>query len=137
MGRKVVGDQGKAFKLFHQEVSVDIAAAEPSDPRAQALNVALTQLSQATDFVIQQSSLDANAIGAASCDYLNLFGLTAYAHMWLKMAQVAKQGEGDFYRAKLATADFFFQRLLPESGAYLAKVLAGSDTLMALDADLM
>ena len=137
MGRKVVGDQGKAFKLFHQEVSADIAAAEPSDPRAQALNVALTQLSQATDFVIQQSSLDANAIGAASCDYLNLFGLTAYAHMWLKMVRVAKQGEGDFYRAKLATADFFFQRLLPESGAYLAKVLAGSDTLMALDADLM
>jgi hypothetical protein len=57
--------------------------------------------------------------------------------MWLKMAEVAKHQEGDFYRAKLATADFFFQRLLPEAGAYLAKVLAGSGSLMALEADLM
>jgi len=137
IGRKVVADQGGAFKLFHQEVSAEIAVADPTDTRVQALSAVLNQLREATEFVLQQSSTDANAIGAASCDYLNLFGLTAYAYMWLKMAEVAKHEQGDFYRAKLATADFFFQRLLPESGAYLAKVLAGSGSLMALEADLM
>ena len=40
-----------------------------------------------------------------------------------------------FYRAKLATARFFMERTLPETAAHLARITAGADTTMALDAE--
>ena len=51
--------------------------------------------------------------------------------MWLKMVKAAQGKDGAFYTSKRATADFFFKRLLPESHAYYAKVMAGSESLMA------
>ena len=136
MGRKIVANNGQAFQLFKSEIEGFIAESDSGSAQVDALNKALSLLTDATEFVIEQAKGDANAIGAASCDYLNLFGLTAYAYMWLKMSRVAKQQTGDFYTSKLATAEFFFQRLLPETEAYYAKVKAGSSSLMALSADL-
>jgi hypothetical protein len=55
------------------------------------------------------------------------------------MAKIAleKQDSGDtFYKAKLATARFYFARLLPETAGLIRQVRAGASTLMALDADL-
>ncbi len=92
---------------------------------------ALDRLSEATDRVLGTAGEDPSAIGAASCDYLNLFGLTAYGYMWARMAKAAHGQDSDFHRGKLATARFFMQRLLPETLAYHAKVMAGSETLMA------
>jgi alkylation response protein AidB-like acyl-CoA dehydrogenase len=134
IGRKVVADGGKAFRQFQQEIN-DYLGQLSEDSNVTALRRALAQLDEATEFVIGQAKEDPNAIGAASVDYLNLFGLTAYGYMWLRMSETAKKGDGDFYVAKQATADFFFKRLLPESNAYLAKVIAGSETLMALTAE--
>jgi len=135
MGRKVVADGGEAFKLYQEEIEAFVSECDVSDDKVIALKTVLNQLSEATDFVINQAKDDPNAVGAASCDYLNLFGLASYAYMWLKMSFVADANEGDFYTSKLKTADFFFQRLLPESNAYFAKVLAGSESVMALDAE--
>jgi len=64
-------------------------------------------------------------IGAASVDYLMLSGYTIFAYLWARMADVAQQklaaGEGDkaFYQAKVHTARFYYQRMLPR----VAKVL--------------
>ena len=134
MGRKIVVDKGVSFALFKEEVTAFLATLEASDFTA-ALAQSLTLLAQATDFICAQAAIDANAVGAASVDYLNLFGLTAYGYMWLRMLTVAEGQNGDFYTAKRATGKFFFQRLLPESQSYFAKVMAGSDALMSLDAE--
>lgn len=135
MGRKVAANGGASFRLFQKEVESFLQECQGMDSHVSAVKHALEQLSEATDFVVAQAKDDPHAIGAASCDYLNLFGLTAYGYMWLKMAKTAQEHEGDFYSSKLATADFFFKRLLPESQAYFAKVMAGSEPLMALAAD--
>lgn len=135
MSRKIVSDNGAALALYRAEIEAFLDEDPHQDTMTLALRTTLMQLVEATEFVIEQAKTDANAIGAASCDYLNLFGLTSYAYMWLKMSRLAERKDGDFYRAKLKTADFFFQRLLPEAHAYLAKILAGSQTLMALDDD--
>jgi hypothetical protein len=46
-------------------------------------------------------------------------------------------GAGDsFYKAKLATARFYFARLLPETAMLIRQARSGSASLMALDADL-
>lgn len=131
MGRKIVANGGASFGLFRSEVAGFLAECDGLDAEVSAVNRTLDQLTEATEFVMAQAEDDANAVGAASCDYLNLFGLTAYSYMWLKMVKAAQGKDGAFYTSKRATADFFFKRLLPESHAYYAKVMAGSESLMA------
>ncbi|TCS43039.1 acyl-CoA dehydrogenase C-terminal domain-containing protein [Reinekea marinisedimentorum] len=135
MGRKVVADGGEAFAGYSQLIRDDIASAS-GNIYAAALTQALGKLEQATDFVCSTAQQDPAVIGAASCDYLNLFGLVAYGHMWLKMDQAAQTGAGDFYQAKQMTAKYFFDKLLPEADAYYAKVCAGSAPTMAMPAEM-
>ncbi len=79
--------------------------------------------------------------GAASHDFLNLFGVTALTYMWAKMAKaalVAKKNGGaadPYYDTKLATGRYFLARMLPDAGAHLAKLKSGADPVMALAAD--
>lgn len=77
----------------------------------------------------------------AGDDYLNLFGLTALAYMWAMMAKAAlaakKNGAaGDpYFDAKLATGRYFLARILPDTGAHLAKLKSGAEPVMALSAE--
>ena len=117
-------------------IITDTDASLPADIAAH-LTSALVKLSQATESVVSEAAKDRAAIGAASCDYLNLFGLTAYAYMWARMARVSLDRlEGDaasFYRAKLATARFYMTRLLPQSSGLFAAVMAGKAPIMELE----
>ena len=78
--------------------------------------------------------------GAASTDYLHLFGLTGLAYMWAMMAKAAhaqgRRGDADpFYADKLTTGRYFLERILPEAGAHLAKLKTGAEPVMALPAE--
>jgi hypothetical protein len=58
--------------------------------------------------------------------------------MWAKMAKaaLANKGSGDrFYEEKLATARYYFERVLPDATSHLAKVKTGAGSVMALPAD--
>jgi len=55
------------------------------------------------------------------------------------MARIAleKQASGDnFYKAKLATARFYFARLLPETAMLIRQARSGAANLLDLDAEL-
>jgi len=55
------------------------------------------------------------------------------------MAKIAlnNKASGDsFYEAKLATARFYFDKLLPETAMLIRQARAGSKSLMAMPADL-
>ncbi len=75
-------------------------------------------------------------VGAAAVDYLAFSGYVVHAYLWLKMALVAqaKLDEGstevDFYKGKLATQAFFYQRLLPRAQAHAEALTAGASSLM-------
>jgi len=76
---------------------------------------------------------------AAAVPYQRVVGHMVYAYFWAKMAKVAlaKQSSGDgFYTAKLATARFYFAKLLPETAGYIRQARAGSDVVMGLEAAL-
>jgi hypothetical protein len=68
-------------------------------------------------------------------DYLMYSGYIILAYLWLRMA-IAAQGHGDaeFAKAKLATCEFYFKRLLPRTATHRAAVEAGSECLMSLSA---
>ncbi|MCY1294842.1 hypothetical protein D9M69_515460 [compost metagenome] len=59
-----------------------------------------------------------NEVGSAPVEYLHMFGYVAYAYVWARMAfsVSTRRTEDDcLYGAKLAVADFFFSRLLPQT----------------------
>ncbi|WP_262250799.1 acyl-CoA dehydrogenase C-terminal domain-containing protein, partial [Escherichia coli] len=79
-------------------------------PYGAQLVVALERLEAVSGWLLEQAKSEPNAVGAASVEYLHLFGYVAYAYMWARMAAVAqeKQSEDEaFYSGKLATAEFF------------------------------
>ena len=78
-------------------------------------------------------------VGAAAVPYLRVVGHLVYAYLFARMAKIAleKQDSGDkFYVAKLATARFYFARLLPETAMLIRQARSGSANVMALDAEL-
>ena len=82
-------------------------------------------------------------IGGASVDYLMFSGYVTLAYFWAKMAQAAyeKLASGvenrDFYRAKIKTAEFYFERLLPRTKSLAVTMMADPKTLMQLDEELL
>ncbi len=140
MGRKVVANGGKLFELFASEVSSFIESEADNQALAaylQPLSATLERLSDATEHVLNAAKDDPNAIGSAAVDYLDLFGLTAYAYVWARMVKVAapKVTQDEFYASKLKTAKFYFSRLLPRTVALAETIKAGSESLMELSAE--
>jgi hypothetical protein len=70
-----------------------------------------------------------------------LFGLVALGYMWCQIAEAAsaKIASGDGaaarYRAKLTTARFFMDRMLPETATRLARIESGAGSTMELPDD--
>ncbi|WP_330926816.1 acyl-CoA dehydrogenase C-terminal domain-containing protein [Candidatus Sororendozoicomonas aggregata] len=137
LGRKVVKNGGANVERFVAEVRQSLTACQHND-LAVTLEKALDRLEALTRGVLTQSKNDPNAISSACVEYLHAFSYVAYGWMWLLMADEAKrklqQGHQDqsFYEAKLTTARFYFQRLLPRMYALAEAVEAGSETLYGL-----
>jgi len=144
VGRKLPAHTGRALRRFFHPVEAFLAAeagnaalAEFTAPLAKAFE----RLQRATLWLATESLKNPEQAGAAATDYLHLFGWTALAYLWARMAKVAldKSAAGDgklsrdeaaFYDAKVRTARFFFERLLPRSGAHFATLMSGSRTMM-------
>ena len=125
-----------ALRLFAGEVR-DFAHAHES-PHGERLVEALERLEAVSGWLLEQAKSDPNSVGAASVEYLHLFGYVAYAYMWARMAAVAqskRSGDDAFYGGKLATAEFFFTRLLPRTLSLEASIRAGSQPLYGLAAE--
>jgi butyryl-CoA dehydrogenase len=138
VGRKMPAHAGRYLRSLFHPVSNYIAA-KKSDPALAdfigPLEKAFARLQQATTFVAQKGMARPDEAGAAASDYLRLFGLTALAYLWAQMAENAlPKAEADsFYRAKVGTARFFMERLLPQTGALLQAITAGGKTMMAFE----
>jgi len=142
LGRKVVGSQGKLYELFAQDVAnflEENADNEHLHPFIEPLAAAVERLDDVTEHVLGQAGNSPDAVGAASVDYLDLFGLTALGYMWAKIVKAAApQAEGDtsgFYSGKVKTARFYFDRLLPKTVSLAESIRSGSDAMMALTAE--
>ncbi len=143
VGRKLPKDGGRAIMGFFGEVSQFLVANKDDDALAPFLGgvqTALGHLQQAILWLSKNGLADPNNAGAASADTMHLFGLTALGYMWAKIvkAVLAKQARGESnpaLDAKLTLARFFNERILPETGAHLARLTAGAATVMALPAE--
>ncbi|MGO3532411.1 acyl-CoA dehydrogenase C-terminal domain-containing protein [Pseudomonas helleri] len=135
LGRKVIANDGAALRLFTAQIRE--FAAQPGKPYQHELLQAVQRLEDLSDWLQAQAKLNPNEIGAASVEYLQVFGYVAYAWLWARMADVAQgslEADPAFYTAKLATARFYFKRLLPRIDSLEQSIRAGSESLFELDA---
>ena len=140
VGRKLAANNGRAIFSFFSEMDDFITDHEDEEAMKEfidGLRTAKAQLQEGTTWLMQNGMSDFNNAAAASTDYLHLFGLTALAYMWAKMAKVSleKSGNDPFYEDKILTGRYFVSRLLPDTAAHLAKLKTGATPLMALAAD--
>jgi acyl-CoA dehydrogenase len=145
VGRKLPKDGGRALQAFFKEVQdflKEQGANEAMKPYAAPLGNALGHLQQATMWFMQNAMAKPDNAGAGAHDYMHLFGLVALGYMWVRIASVAQgklaagaDGAADPMKARLTTARFFMERMLPETGAHLARIQSGASSLMELPAE--
>jgi hypothetical protein len=144
VGRKLPKDNGRALKAFLAEVAAclqEMAADEKHKPYVGPLAAALGHLQQASMWLTKNATTQPDNAGAGASDYMHLFGLVALGYMWCRIVRAASaklaSGQGDPARmtAKLATARFFMERMLPETSAHLARIQAGAASTMELPAE--
>jgi acyl-CoA dehydrogenase len=145
VGRKLPRDGGRALSAFFNEVATfikDHSADETMKPYLAPLQQALGHLQQATMWFMQNAMAKPDNAGAGATDYMHLFGLVALGYMWAQMAAAARKklanggaSASDRLNAKLVTGRFFMERMLPETGAQLARIQSGADSTMELPAE--
>ena len=145
VGRKLPRDGGRAMRSFLEEVNGFTKTHmenEAMQVYTKPLRRGVKDLEAATMWLMQNGLKNPNDAGAASMDYLHLFGLVALGYMWGIMAEKSQaalkegaNGKEQFHENKLATGLYFMERVMPESAAHLARIESGSASMMALDAE--
>lgn len=140
LARKVIGSKGALLTALTDEIQ-DFVKQNQTNETIQPMLAKLDQLVQQwlelTKQVQEKAQISPDEIGAASVDYLYFSGYVLFAYLWAKMALVAQSkidlGSNDeFYVAKIATAQFYFARILPRTLTHVALIQAGAESLFKL-----
>ncbi|MEF3366986.1 acyl-CoA dehydrogenase C-terminal domain-containing protein [Methylocystis sp. 9N] len=140
VGRKLPRDGGRAIMAFFKETAellAPLAADEATKPYAAPVQSALDDLQKATMWLMQNAMTKPDNAGAASYDYMHLLGRVALGAMWTRIAQAALETkarepeQSARMDAKLLTARFYMERMLPETRLRLARITSGADTMMS------
>ncbi|MCA1324623.1 acyl-CoA dehydrogenase [Herbaspirillum sp. alder98] len=144
VGRKTARDGGAVAKGLIGQVRKTVGELQ-GDAQLQAigarLDEAATALEQVVDFVVANIKGDIKSVFAGSVTYLKMAGVVLGGWQMARAALVAvdkiKAGEGDikFYQAKLVTARFFVDQILPQALAYRTAIVEGAASVMALEED--
>jgi hypothetical protein len=145
VGRKLGKDGGRAIMAFFNEVQGYLKERTNDDalnPYLKPLGQALAHLQQATMWFMQNAMAKPENGGAGATDYMHLFGLVTLGYMWCRIVEAARgklavgaNGAEPSMNAKLVAGRFFMERMLPETGAHLARIQAGAGSIMELPTD--
>ena len=139
LGRKVLADNGKKLKKLGKKIAEfveDQGVYEEMQEFVNPLADLGDKVTKLTMEVGMKAMGNADEVGAAAVDYLRVVGHLTFAYMFARMAKIAlaKKDSGDpFYTAKLATARFYFAKLLPETASLIRTCRAGLAPLTAMD----
>ena len=143
-GRKLGQKGGATIQAFFAMIDEEIAAAKENEQLsdiATRLEKALGEQKAATMWFMQNAMTNPNNLGAGAHNYMHIMGIVTLGYMWLRMARKAAEKLADgaddkaFYEAKLVSAKYYAERLLPDAGALRRKLEAGSENMMALGED--
>jgi len=143
VGRKLPSNGGRAIMSWFADIDAFVAENgedEAIKPFVDGLADTKKKLQDGTMWLMQNGMANPDNAGAASTDYLHIFGLTALPYMWAQMAKSAQAkiaaGDADpYYVTKLQTGRYFVERILPDAAAHLVKMKTGAELLMQMPAE--
>ncbi|HYH40804.1 MAG TPA: acyl-CoA dehydrogenase [Burkholderiales bacterium] len=145
IGRKIAFEKGAtAFGLISEmrEVCEPIAALGETHAAArESLANAIDALERATRWLVDRYQSEPGAAAAVAVPYLKLFGAVAGGWLMARSAVVAHQrldepgSDRDFLAAKIMTARFYAEHILPHARALADTVVSGSASVMAFAPD--
>jgi Acetyl-CoA dehydrogenase C-terminal like/Acyl-CoA dehydrogenase, C-terminal domain len=151
LGRKILLNKGVFLRRFTGDILKYSMEAGVKGPNASKLRwMALQTARHAVEWNYLAARLMLNAssnkevVGASSVDFLMYSGYSSMAYQWLRMANVALDklrdakvsgSDAAFYRGKLETAQFYFERILPRTRSLKKTILASPKALMQVDSD--
>jgi alkylation response protein AidB-like acyl-CoA dehydrogenase len=138
IGRKLPYNTGRYLRAFFhpamqfvEDNRENAAMAEFTKP----LYTNLKLLQQASLWLGQKGLSNPNDAAAGAVEYLRMFALVVFAFIWAKQAKIAMEkleqgGDKDFYEAKITTARFFMNKVLPQTAGLIGSITNGSDSVM-------
>jgi hypothetical protein len=142
LGRKVLATGGASLRAFTDQIDAFCSEHAQNAELKEftgALSPLVKEWHDLVGQILQRAIKNPDEAGAASYDFLSYSGYVTYAFLFARMAAVSlsklKAGAPDpeFYKAKLLTARFFYQRLLPRTRALVPTMLSGAANLMDLE----
>ncbi|SEM31532.1 Acyl-CoA dehydrogenase [Pseudomonas sp. ok272] len=139
--RKLLADGGKELTDLQDELSQWCAACSPDSglsPLVSTLAARLQEWRELTRHVVTASQRNVQEIGASAVDFLQYSAYVLIAGFWLKAAiraEAALQAgttEAEFYQAKLQSARFYIDKMVPRASAHREAILTGAESLMAM-----
>ncbi len=147
VGRKLGLRGGEPVKQMFADMQETVkglaAAGDEMAAMSLQLNLAVSALKDATDWLYSNAPNDPHAAPAGATPYLRMFATTVGGHLLAKSALKAKAmleggaSDTDFLKAKIVTARFFMGQILPTATALLGPVTEGPETLFAIDEELL
>ena len=143
-GRKTLADNGEALEQLLNEIQATaeaMAAVAELDVLATSLMNAVSSGREARAWLLDHAAQDRAIAGSVSVNFMMLMGYLCGGWVMgqsaLKAVRMLEAGASDdaFLRAKMVTARFYFDHLLPRVDSCLASVTAGSDSIMSLAAE--
>ena len=140
LGRKVLGSGGKLLMGFTSIIE-EFCDSHADEEDAAFISVLRDYKDEwlGLSLKIGEAAMEnPDEAGASAVDYLMYSGYETLAYFWARMAVLARQkiaesdGDASFYEAKLMTARFYFDRLLPRTLAHKQLILSGADNLMQM-----
>ena len=140
VGRKTLTDGGVALESLLNEISGDLDAVETPELQdvVDALQRALLSARAAKRWVLECAGKDASAAGSASVSYMMLMGYLCGGWLLTKSAMIAQTklsqegADSEFLQAKIVSARFFAEQMLPRIEGLLPAILSGGEATMLL-----
>jgi len=142
VGRKVGFEKGAtAFAIIEVMRKIDAKLAASGNPDVSAarenLLHAIDGLAAATQWIVDTFPHNPQAVAAVSVPFLKLWGTVGGGWLMARAALIADakagtDGDTDFYRAKIVTARFYAEHILPQAAGLASAVTGGSSSVLAL-----
>ncbi len=143
VGRKLIRDMGSTATVVIKQMKKlagELAAEKDQDLRAigAVFGQGVDALADVSQWIGMNAMSDLNKAFACSVPYLKLWGVVAGGWQMARAAKIAaahlaaKDGESEFYKAKLATARFYADHVLSQAFWYRHQIKEGAGDVMAL-----
>jgi hypothetical protein len=143
VGRKLPVGTGRYLRSFFHPMDAFITKHRDNPAMAEftkPLYIHMGYLQKATIWIAMQGMSNPDDAAGGAVEYQKLFAHVALAYIWARQAACAlvilsaakdlSPADKEFYEAKITTARFYMQKILPSTISLLASITNGSKSMM-------